>query len=221
MEQSRRPGGGVTAFSGNGQAMDKQPGQRQRDGQQQPGPQPGGKKNPHANVLPRSDVSHHLHGATRSAALQSPVPGHAPGRTTIAGLDGGSVTELNAGDGSWMATLTGGCYNFDSPRGIAVGGSHIWVASSDITPAGGSVTELNASNGSWIQTLSDGTWIQSLLGGCIPGVLASGGYHFSNPGLIAAVGTHICVFGSNGVTVLTAPVTRPGRGQRPGRQAGP
>jgi hypothetical protein len=85
VEQSRRPGGGVTAFSGNGQAVDKQPGQRQRDGQQQPGPQPGGKKNPHANVLPRSDVSHHLHGATRSAALQSPVPGHAPGRTTIAG----------------------------------------------------------------------------------------------------------------------------------------
>ena len=82
MEQSRRPGGGVTAFSSNGQAVDKQPGQRQRDGQQQPGPQPGGKKNPHANVLPRSDVSHHLHGATRSAALQSPVPGHAPGRTT-------------------------------------------------------------------------------------------------------------------------------------------
>ncbi len=83
------------------------------------------------------------------------------------------------------------------------------------------MTELNASNGSWIQTLSDGTWIQSLLGGCIPGVLASGGYHFSNPGLIAAVGPHIWVFGSNGVTVLTAPVTRPGRGQRPGRQAGP
>jgi hypothetical protein len=137
------------------------------------------------------------------------------------GLDGGSVTELNAGDGSWMATLTGGCYNFGSPRGIAVGGSHIWVASSGITPAGGSVTELNASNGSWIQTLSDGTWIQSLLGGCIPGVLASGGYHFSSPGLIAALGTHIWVFGSNGVTVLTAPVTRPGRGQRPGRQAGP
>ncbi len=131
------------------------------------------------------------------------------------------MTELNAGDGSWMATLTGGCYNFDGPRGIAVDGSHIWVASSGITPAGGSVTELNASNGSWIQTLSDGTWIQSLLGGCIPGVLASGGYHFSNPGLIAAVGTHIWVFGSNGVTVLTTPVTRPGRGQRQGSRAGP
>jgi hypothetical protein len=29
------------AFSGDGGAMDKQPGQRQRDGQQPPGPQPG------------------------------------------------------------------------------------------------------------------------------------------------------------------------------------
>ena len=69
MEQSRRPGGGVTAFSGNRQAVDKQPGQRQRDGQQQPGPQPGGKKNPHANVLPRSDVPHHPHGVVGQAAL--------------------------------------------------------------------------------------------------------------------------------------------------------
>jgi hypothetical protein len=29
------------ALSGDSEAMDKQPGQRQRDGQQQPGPQPG------------------------------------------------------------------------------------------------------------------------------------------------------------------------------------
>jgi len=28
-------------FSGDSEAMDKQPGQRQRDGQQQPRPQPG------------------------------------------------------------------------------------------------------------------------------------------------------------------------------------
>jgi len=119
------------------------------------------------------------------------------------GMEGGSVTELNAADGSWVATLTGGCYNFDGPRGIAVDGSHIWVANSGINQAGGSVTELNASNGGWIRTLPDGTWIQSLLRGCIPGVLASGSYHFSSPGLIAAVGTHIWVFGSDGVRVLT------------------
>ncbi len=36
------------AFSGDSEAMDKPPGQRQCDGQQQPGPQPGRQKNPHA-----------------------------------------------------------------------------------------------------------------------------------------------------------------------------
>jgi hypothetical protein len=36
------------AVSGDREAMDKQPGQRQRDGQQQPDPQPGREKNPHA-----------------------------------------------------------------------------------------------------------------------------------------------------------------------------
>jgi hypothetical protein len=92
---------------------------------------------------------------------------------------------------------------------IAADGAHLWVAN-----AGGSVTELNASNGRWIQTLSDGTWIQSLLRGCIPGVLAGGRYHFGNPGLVAAVGPRIWVFGSDGVRVLTDPAARPGRGER-------
>jgi hypothetical protein len=36
------------AFSGDSEAMDKQPGQRQCDDQQQPCPQPGRQKNPHA-----------------------------------------------------------------------------------------------------------------------------------------------------------------------------
>jgi hypothetical protein len=35
------------AFSGDSDAMDKNPGQRQRDSQQQPRPQPGRQKNPH------------------------------------------------------------------------------------------------------------------------------------------------------------------------------
>ena len=47
-EQFRRTSRWVTAFSGDSQAMDKQPGQRQCDGQQQPGPQPGRQENPHA-----------------------------------------------------------------------------------------------------------------------------------------------------------------------------
>jgi hypothetical protein len=36
------------AFSGDSDAVDKQPGQRQCDGQQQPRPQPPRQKNPHA-----------------------------------------------------------------------------------------------------------------------------------------------------------------------------
>jgi hypothetical protein len=134
---------------------------------------------------------------------------------------GARVPLLHARPGRILVHVLPAGQDMSSATAIAVDGPDVWVASSGITPAGGSMTELNASNGSWIQALSDGTWIQSLLGGCIPGVLASGGYHFSNPGLIAAVGTRIWVFGRNGVTVLTAPVTRPGRGQRPGRQAGP
>jgi len=97
--------------------------------------------------------------------------------------------------------------DMSSATAIAVDGSHVWVAS-ETDRWGGSVTELNASNGSWIQTLSEGTWIQSLLRGCIPGVLASGSYHFSNPGLVAAVGTHIWVCGRDGVRVLTDPASR-------------
>ncbi len=40
-EQFRRTGGWGMAFNGDSEAMDKQPRQRQCDGQQQPGPQPG------------------------------------------------------------------------------------------------------------------------------------------------------------------------------------
>ena len=64
---------------------------------------------------------------------------------------------------------------------VAVNGRDVWVAN-ETDHGSGSVTELNAGDGSWVQTLSDGTWVQSLLRGCLPGVLASGGYHFSNPG---------------------------------------
>jgi hypothetical protein len=121
---------------------------------------------------------------------------------------GGSVTELDASNGKWVRTLSGPSYGIHSPTAIAADGAHLWVANGS-----GSVTELDASDGSWIQTLSDGTWIQSLLRGCIPGVLASGSYHFSNPGLIAAVGSRIWVFGSDGVRVLTDAAARPRRAE--------
>jgi hypothetical protein len=42
VEQLRRTGGWVAAVGGVGEAQDKQPGERERNGQQQPGPQPRG-----------------------------------------------------------------------------------------------------------------------------------------------------------------------------------
>ena len=57
-------------------------------------------------------------------------------------------------DGGWVQTLSGGCYNFDSPAGMAVDGAQVWITSSNIDETGGSVTELNATDGSWICTLS-------------------------------------------------------------------
>lgn len=50
--------------------------------------------------------------------------------------------------------MSGGCYNFDSPAGMAVDGAQVWITSSNIDETGGSVTELNATDGSWICTLS-------------------------------------------------------------------
>ncbi len=61
-----------------------------------------------------------------------------------------SVTEINASDGSWVQTLSGGSYGFVFPLAIVFDGTHLWVA--DIT--GNTVTEFNASDGSWVRTLS-------------------------------------------------------------------
>jgi hypothetical protein len=75
--------------------------------------------------------------------------------------------------------------DMDSATAIAVDGPDVWVAN-ETDRWGGSVTELNA----------------------------RGGYHFTSPGLVAAVGAHIWVFGRDGVRVLTDPAPRPGRGER-------
>jgi hypothetical protein len=48
VKRSGRPGRWVTASSGEGEAVDKQPGQRQRQSQQHPAPQPCREKHPHA-----------------------------------------------------------------------------------------------------------------------------------------------------------------------------
>ena len=56
----------------------------------------------------------------------------------VANSSGDSVTELNASDGSWVRTLSGGSYRFNNPLAIAVDGTHVWVADAN----GNSVTEL-------------------------------------------------------------------------------
>jgi hypothetical protein len=108
--------------------------------------------------------------------------------------DGGSVTVLDARTGRWIKTLSGGCLGFYSPARIVSAHHHIWVANSYIDATGGSVTELSASDGQWIRALSGSSWIQNLLNiGCTHD-LTTGGYPFSNPALIAAVGSRIWVF---------------------------
>jgi len=88
---------------------------------------------------------------------------------------GGSVTELNADNGSRVRTLSGASYGFSSPEGIAVDGTHVWVTNLGGGGGNGSVTELNASNGSWVRTLSGGS------------------YGFNGPWGIATDGTHVWV----------------------------
>ena len=46
---------------------------------------------------------------------------------------GNSVTELDASNGLWVQTLSGGSYGFDGPEGIAFDGTHIWVTNSSGT----------------------------------------------------------------------------------------
>jgi hypothetical protein len=123
----------------------------------------------------------------------------------------GSVLELNASNGRWIRTFSGGRYGFRYPDAIAAGGGHIWVANDPQTgngqtpkPGDGSVTELNASDGSWIRTLSNGRWPRTLLHGCVFGILSAGSYRFINPSVIAAVGSHVWIpDGRTSITVLT------------------
>jgi hypothetical protein len=131
----------------------------------------------------------------------------------------GSVTELNADDGSRVRTLSGRRYGFDFPGPMAVTGADIWV----VNGLGDSVTELNAATGSLIRTVSGGRpgfsnlsamaaagghlWIANQGsfdgGGWVTELNASDGswlrtlsgarYGFDSPSAIAAAGHHIWV----------------------------
>ena len=95
---------------------------------------------------------------------------------------GNSVTELNASDGSFVQTVSGGA--IDGPDDIAFDGTHLWVTNS----GNDSVTELAASDGSIVRTLDGGS------------------YGFDTPDGIVFDGTHLWVANvdGNSVTELNA-----------------
>jgi hypothetical protein len=67
-------------------------------------------------------------------------------------IDGDSVEELNASNGSVIRTLSGTKYQFGAPTGIAAHGTYVWVAN------GSSLTEVNASTGAPIRVLWGSQW---------------------------------------------------------------
>jgi DNA-binding beta-propeller fold protein YncE len=67
-------------------------------------------------------------------------------------IDGNSVEQLNASNGSVIRTLSGSKYQFGQPTGIAAYGAHVWVTN------GRSLTEVNASDGAVTRVLSSGKY---------------------------------------------------------------
>ncbi|MGD0605117.1 MAG: hypothetical protein ABSA53_16150 [Streptosporangiaceae bacterium] len=154
------------------------------------------------------------------------------GHVWVANEKGDTVTELNAGDGSLVQTLSGGRYGFDYPAAIAVNGADVWIASLEDS----SLTELNAGDGSLVRTVSgardgldgptaiavDGThlWVTNEGGGSVAGgsvtelnaadgslvrVVSSAGHDFNAPAAIAVDGADIWVANvSYSVTELSA-----------------
>ena len=80
-----------------------------------------------------------------------------PGSTSQTATVAGSVTELNASDGSLITVLSGSGYDFDYPYALTVDGANIWVASAgprfwnpnaNVPPNVVSVEEISAADGS-------------------------------------------------------------------------
>jgi serine/threonine protein kinase len=84
-----------------------------------------------------------------SALSGSPI---ATDGTHLWAIDGSSVEELNASNGSVIRTLSGSKYQFGTPTGIAAHGTYVWVAN------GSSLTEVDATNGAPINVLWGGQY---------------------------------------------------------------
>ena len=144
----------------------------------------------------------------------------------VGNLDGNSVTEIDASDGSLVRVLSASKYSFDQPAAMAFDGTHLWITNAD-----DSVTEINASSGAFVRNLSfenpvnkspaiafDGThlWITNYTGdtvteinasnGSLVRVLSGGSYHFNLPAGIAFDGTHLWITNNagNSVTEINA-----------------
>ena len=71
------------------------------------------------------------------------------GYETSDGLYPGSLTEINATNGSFIRTVIGPQYGFDAPEGLALDGTHIWVSNN----ANNTITEIDQSSGALIKIL--------------------------------------------------------------------
>lgn len=91
-------------------------------------------------------------------------------------INGNTITELNAIDGSLVQRLTTKEYGLKNPTGIAFDGVNIWVANKDAN----SLTEINAADGKLIRVLKDDA------------------YQFNSPTRIAFDGHHLWVTNAGG-----------------------
>jgi outer membrane lipoprotein-sorting protein len=102
-----------------------------------------------------------LRGGNYGFNFNSGVPGENTGiafdgtHLWITNAFGNSVTEVNASDGSWVRTLSGGSYGFSAPMGIAFDGTNLWVANQGgVNSNNGSVTEFSAATGAFIRNVA-------------------------------------------------------------------
>lgn len=69
-------------------------------------------------------------------------------------LGTGSITELNARNGSLVRVIRVAAAHFDNPGAIAIGDAHVWVTNLETSSEGGSVTDIDEVDGSITRVIS-------------------------------------------------------------------
>lgn len=109
--------------------------------------------------------------------LNGPISGALAGSDLyVANQGGNNVTEVNAKNGDYVATVTGPSFGFDGPTAIALVGGDLFVANG----TGDSLTEFSAGTNTLVQQISGDT------------------YGFSDPIALAASGTDLFVLSAAG-----------------------